>query len=123
MPGLRFPDFQDVGAWNEVKLKQIADRITTKNIEEKETRVLTNSAEYGVVDQRDFFNKDIASRENIDRYSIVEKGDYVYNPRISSTAAVGALSRNHVGTGVMSPLYIVFRFKKRLPLNRFSQLH
>ena len=36
--------------------------------------------------------------------------DFVYNPRISSTAPVGPINRNKLDrTGVMSPLYTVFR--------------
>jgi len=75
------------------------------------TRVLTNSAEFGVVDQRDFFDKDIATQGNLDSYYVVELGSYVYNPRISATAPVGPISKNKVGAGVMSPLYTVFKFK------------
>ena len=36
--------------------------------------------------------------------------DFVYNPRISVTAPVGPVNRNKLGrTGIMSPLYTVFR--------------
>ena len=36
--------------------------------------------------------------------------DFVYNPRISTSAPVGPINRNKLGrTGVMSPLYTVFR--------------
>jgi type I restriction enzyme S subunit len=48
--------------------------------------------------------------ENIDGYYIVEDNDFVYNPRISTSAPVGPVNRNKLGrTGVMSPLYTVFR--------------
>jgi type I restriction enzyme, S subunit len=110
VPKLRFPEFRDVREWEEKKLKQLAERITLKNIEAKETHVLTNSAEYGIVNQRDYFDKDIANKGNLESYFIVKKGDYVYNPRISTLAPVGPISKNNIGTGVMSPLYTVFRF-------------
>ena len=43
-------------------------------------------------------------------YYIVRDEDFVYNPRISVTAPVGPVNRNKLGrTGVMSPLYTVFR--------------
>ena len=72
--------------------------------------VFTNSAEYGIISQRDFFDKDIANSENIDGYYIVEPNDFVYNPRISTTAPFGPIKRNKLGrTGAMSPLYYVFR--------------
>lgn len=93
-----------------VPLKRMAKRRNKKNSQLHETRVLTNSAEYGVVDQRDYFEKDIANMGNVGGYMIVDRGDYVYNPRVSSIAPVGPISRNNVGKGIMSPLYTVFRF-------------
>lgn len=52
---------------------------------------------------RDYFDKDIANQGNLEGYYIVEKGDYVYNPRISTSAPVGPISKNNVGTGVIHP--------------------
>ena len=46
----------------------------------------------------------------MDGYYIVKTEDFVYNPRISTSAPVGPINRNKLGrTGVMSPLYTVFR--------------
>lgn len=109
-PKLRFPQFRGGADWRFVPLNKLAKRCTQKNRGGAITRVLTNSAEYGVVDQRDYFDKDIATQGNLESYYVVEKGDYVYNPRISATAPVGPISKNNVATGVMSPLYNVFRF-------------
>jgi len=109
-PKLRFPEFRDKPGWEDVPLEQIAMRVTTKNLDGSIARVLTNSAEHGIVDQRDYFEKDIANAGNIDRYYIVDFGDFVYNPRISTLAPAGPISRNNIGKGVMSPLYTVFRF-------------
>ena len=111
VPKLRFPDFQEAEGWECIPLNQLAVRINQKNRDEKIDRVLTNSAEFGVVDQRDFFDKDIATQGRLEGYFVVELGSYVYNPRISSTAPVVPISKNKIGTGVMSPLYTVFRFK------------
>ncbi|WP_241646349.1 restriction endonuclease subunit S [Rosenbergiella metrosideri] len=113
VPELRFPDFEKEPNWPCVRLNAVAKRSTSKNKGEKITRVLTNSAVDGVVDQRDYFDKDIAVKGNLESYYIVDKGDYVYNPRISSTAPVGPISKNKVGKGVMSPLYTVFRFNSK----------
>jgi len=113
-PELRFPEFEKEPNWPCVKLNTVAKRSTSKNKGEKITRVLTNSAVDGVVDQRDYFDKDIAVKGNLESYYIVDKGDYVYNPRISSTAPVGPISKNKVGKGVMSPLYTVFRFNSKI---------
>lgn len=110
VPRLRFPEFRDADDWELEQLGTLAKRRTAKNTKGEHTRVLTNSAEFGVIDQRDYFEKDIANQGNLEGYYIVEKGDYVYNPRISTSAPVGPVSKNNVGTGVMSPLYTVFRF-------------
>ncbi|OXD48572.1 restriction endonuclease subunit S [Vibrio parahaemolyticus] len=111
-PKLRFKrdDGSDFSSWSVKPLKEMAVRCTKKNGAEDVGRVLTNSASGGVVDQRDYFEKDIANKDNLGGYYIVEKDAYVYNPRISSLAPVGPISKNKVGKGVMSPLYTVFKF-------------
>lgn len=119
VPKLRFPEFRLDGNWKIVPLKNLTDRGRKKNRDEKIKRVLTNSAEFGIVDQRDFFDKEIAIQGKLESYMVVELGDYVYNPRISASAPVGPISKNKIGTGVMSPLYTVFRFKS--PENDFYQ--
>ena len=111
VPKLRFPEFQDAGEWRSTPLNRLATRGKQKNRDEKIVRVLTNSAEFGVLDQRDYFDKDIAKQGKLESYFVVELGDYVYNPRISATAPVGPISKNNIATGVMSPLYTVFKFK------------
>ncbi|MCA6060793.1 restriction endonuclease subunit S [Thalassolituus sp. ST750PaO-4] len=113
LPELRFPEFEKEPNWPCVQLNAVAKRSTSKNKGEKVSRVLTNSAVGGVVDQRDYFEKDIAVKGNLESYYIVDEGDYVYNPRISSTAPVGPISKNKLGKGVMSPLYTVFRFNSK----------
>lgn len=111
VPRTRFEGFE--GDWEEKKLSELATRINQKNKASKVTRVLTNSASGGILDQRDYFDKDIANQNNLDGYYIVDKGDYVYNPRVSTFAPVGPISKNKIGMGVMSPLYSVFRFKSK----------
>ncbi|RFM34757.1 restriction endonuclease subunit S [Chitinophaga silvisoli] len=111
-PELRFSlsNNQPFPHWEETKLSKIAKLVTKKNKLNNISRVLTNSAADGIVDQRDYFDKDIANKSNLEGYYIVDYGDYVYNPRISTAAPVGPISRNKIAMGVMSPLYTVFRF-------------
>ena len=113
VPKLRFPEFWSSGEWKAIPLNQLATRGKLKNRDEKIDLVLTNSAEFGVMNQRDYFDKDIATQGKLESYFVVELGDYVYNPRISTTAPVGPISKNNIATGVMSPLYTVFKFKDR----------
>ena len=89
---------------------EIADKVTEKNLDGNITEVLTNSAEYGVINQTEFFDHAVAKESNIAGYYVIAPGDFVYNPRISATAPVGPIRRNTLGIhGVMSPLYTVFR--------------
>ncbi|CAH1855255.1 restriction endonuclease subunit S [Convivina intestini] len=106
-PRIRFNGYSD--AWQKRELKEISEKVTQKNIENNFTEVFTNSAEYGIISQRDFFDKDIANVKNLKTYYVVQPDNFVYNPRISNSAPVGPIKRNKlVRTGVMSPLYYIF---------------
>ena len=108
VPEIRFPGF--TGNWEQRKLEDISDKVTEKNKNNEFTETLTNSAEFGIINQREFFDKDISNEKNLNGYYIVREDDFVYNPRISNYAPVGPIKRNKLGrTGVMSPLYYVFR--------------
>jgi len=108
VPKLRFKGFSD--DWEQRKLSEVADKVTEKNSNFIVQETFTNSAEFGVISQRDFFDHDISNAENIGGYYVVRDEDFVYNPRISVTAPVGPVNRNKLGrSGVMSPLYTVFR--------------
>lgn len=111
VPRLRFPEFWDAGEWKICTLSELAVRITTRNRGSLIKRVLTNSAIDGVIDQNDYFDREVANPNNLENYYVIDEGDYVYNPRISATAPVGPISKNKIGKGVMSPLYTIFRFK------------
>ena len=109
---IRFKDDEgrDFPDWEEKRLQQLANRVKEKNTEKTVVDVLTNSAVQGIINQGDYFDHDVANAENLDRYTIVQIGDFVYNPRISTSAPVGPIKRNLLRQGVMSPLYDVFRF-------------
>ncbi|USS92552.1 restriction endonuclease subunit S [Fructobacillus americanaquae] len=108
IPEIRFNGFTD--DWEQRKLGEVTDKVKEKNKTGEFTETLTNSAEYGIINQRDFFDKDISNAKNLDGYYIVKNNDFVYNPRISNFSPVGPIKRNKLGkTGVMSPLYYVFR--------------
>lgn len=110
-PKIRFKGFTD--AWEQRKLGQISIKVVDKNKERLYGETFTNSAEFGVISQRDFFDHDIAKNESLDGYYVVREDDFVYNPRISTTAPVGPINRNKLGKkGVMSPLYTVFTPKE-----------
>lgn len=97
-------------SWEQRKLSEIAVKVTEKNAGLQYIETFTNSAEFGIISQRDFFDHDIAKMSSLGGYYIVRNEDFVYNPRISTSAPVGPINRNKLGRiGVMSPLYTVFR--------------
>jgi len=96
--------------WEHRELGEVSEKTTQKNKDNLYSVTLTNSAEYGIIDQRSFFDKDISNAKNLSNYYVVHPDDFVYNPRISNEAPVGPIKRNNLDiTGVMSPLYYVFR--------------
>lgn len=107
-PRVRFKGFE--GDWEKVPLSSFAKKSTEKNGSMNYTITFTNSAEYGVINQRDFFDHDISNDENINGYYVIHNDDFVYNPRISASAPVGPINQNRLGySGVMSPLYLIFK--------------
>ena len=107
-PEIRFSGFTD--PWEQRKLGEVANKVNEKNIGLQYIETFTNSAEFGIISQRDFFDHDIAKLSSLSGYYIVQNEDFVYNPRISTSAPVGPINRNKLGRiGVMSPLYTVFR--------------
>lgn len=98
--------------WDLVELRDVASKVKTKNKDGAVSSVLTNSASRGIIDQGDYFEREIVNENNLDGYYVVDVGDFVYNPRISSMAPVGPIKRNKGRRGVMSPLYTVFRFNR-----------
>lgn len=107
-PNIRFNQFKEL--WKVVKLDSISKKVKSKNSNNTFENVLTNSAEFGIIPQRDFFDKNIANLKSLNGYYVVQPNDFVYNPRISNKAPVGPIKANFLNTtGVMSPLYYVFR--------------
>ena len=106
-PLIRFKGFTN--AWEQRKLGAIADKVIDKNSDMAIVETLTNSAEFGIISQTDFFDHAISKLNKLSGYTVVRKDYFVYNPRISVTAPVGPINRNKLDRdGVMSPLYTVF---------------
>ena len=107
-PLVRFKGFK--GEWDCSPLSTFSKKVINKNNNLEIKITLTNSAEYGIINQLDFFDHDVSNGDNIRGYYVVENDDFVYNPRVSTLAPVGPINRNQLGyAGVMSPLYYVFR--------------
>ena len=97
------------GDWHFVRLSDICHRICRKNTGEQCKQVLTMAAQYGLVSQEEFFNKNVAS-ENLSGYYLLQKGDFAYNKSYSGDYVWGTVKRlDNYEQGVLSPLYICFR--------------
>ena len=104
--GRRLDMGKDTEKWDIVELRDLFSKVARRNRDGKVKNVITNSAEFGLIPQRDFFDKSIAVDGNTDGYYVIRTGDFVYNPRKSTTAPFGPFNR-YVGTedGIISPLY------------------
>ena len=97
------------GEWQKVKLCDIVNRVTEKNKTNTCNRVLTIAAQYGLIDQQEFFNKQIASSD-LTTYYLLHKGDFAYNKSYSGDYSWGTVKRlDKYDEGVLSSLYICFR--------------
>lgn len=107
VPEIRLKGFTE--KWRITELGKISIKVIEKNSDRKYGITLTNSAEFGIIEQKDFFDHTISNETNINGYYVVRPDDFVYNPRVSTIAPVGPINRNKTGiVGVMSPLYYVF---------------
>ena len=80
--------------------------VKVKNRDNAINNVITNSAEFGLIPQHDFFDKDIAVDGHTSNYTVIQKGDFVYNPRKSTTAPYGPFNCYTLEEkGIVSPLY------------------
>ena len=69
---------------------------------------LTISAQHGLVDQRDYFNNQVASRD-MSGYYLLEDGEFAYNKSTSGDSPWGAIKRlTKYEKGCLSTLYICF---------------
>ncbi|WP_087863656.1 restriction endonuclease subunit S [Comamonas thiooxydans] len=104
----RFPEFSD--KWRYVNLDTNFERVTNKNITQN-TNVLTISGEYGLISQRDYFNKSVASA-NLSGYTLLQQYDFAYNKSYSAGYPMGAIKPLLAyDTGVVSSLYLCFRLR------------
>ncbi len=115
VPEIRFEGF--TGDWEQRKLGEIVERITRKNQDLVSTLPLTISAQYGLIDQNEFFDKRVASKD-VSGYYLVKKGEFAYNKSTSSDAPWGAVKRlDRYENGVLSTLYIVFAINENAEID------
>lgn len=113
------PYFLKINAfvWEQRKLGDLVDRVTRKNQDLVSELPLTISAQYGLIDQNEFFDKRVASKD-VSGYYLIENGEFAYNKSTSTDAPWGAIKRlDRYENGVLSTLYIVFGIKENNPID------
>lgn len=107
VPKIRFKGFTD--DWEQRELGEISERVTRKNKDLESTLPLTISAQDGLIDQNEFFNKTVASRD-VSGYYLMKNGEFAYNKSYSNGYPWGAVKRlDRYEMGVLSTLYIIFK--------------
>ena len=95
----------------------LVDRVTRKNQDLVSELPLTISAQYGLINQNEFFDKRVASKD-VSGYYLIENGEFAYNKSTSTDAPWGAIKRlDRYENGVLSTLYIVFGIKENNPVD------
>ena len=115
VPEIRFSGF--TSDWKQRKLEEIVNRITRKNSKLISELPLTISAQQGLIDQNEFFDKRVASKD-VSGYYLIKNGEFAYNKSTSNDAPWGAIKRlDRYENGVLSTLYIVFEIKDETLVN------
>jgi type I restriction enzyme S subunit len=105
---LRRPRREFPSSWQKRPLHEVAQRVSQRNRANNPT-ILTISAQHGLVDQEEYFNRRVASGDTA-AYYLLRRGDFAYNKSYSTGYPAGAIRRlNKHSSGVVSPLYICFR--------------
>ena len=119
MPKLRFKreDGTDFPEWTKQKLSAVSSRVTRKNKGNITDIPLTIASLYGLVDQREYFKKKIASR-NMEGYYLLHNGEFAYNKSYSKGFDFGAIKRlDKYNCGALSTLYICFAVNSKVDSN------
>lgn len=109
IPAIRFKGFE--GKWENRRLKDIATRITRKNIGLESTLPLCISAQLGLVSQTEYYNNVVVGA-NLANYFLIKKGEFAYNKSAAGEYPMGAVKcLKSPDKGILSTLYIVFALK------------
>lgn len=105
-PKLRFSEFTD--DYNSYELSELMQRVKRKNSKNETDIPLTIASIEGLVDQRKYFGKTIASKD-MSSYYLLKNGEFAYNKSYSKGFPVGSIKRlDNYEQGALSTLYICF---------------
>lgn len=99
---------------NFVKLGRYLEEVKLRNKEKQNLPVLSVSNSNGFVLQNKYFSHNLHSK-NTERYKIVSKGEFAYNPSRINVGSIALLE--DFDKGLLSPMYFVFKTKNGLLKN------
>lgn len=109
-PKIRFPEFKD--EYISDSLLDISERVRRKNTDNQTDIPLTIASIEGLVDQRTYFGKTVASKD-LSGYYLLQNGEFAYNKSYSKGFPVGSIKRlDKYDQGALSTLYICFSLKQ-----------
>lgn len=94
--------------WKKVKLGNCIEEVNERTTENNQYEVLTSSKS-GIYSQEDYFDKQVASKENTG-YKIIKRGQFTYRSMSDNgTFTINRLENKDIG--IVSPAYPVFKTK------------
>jgi type I restriction enzyme S subunit len=99
------------GKWEMVELGKIFIEIADYN-DNKGHTVMTISSKYGLVSQKEKFDKIIAG-DSLNKYTLIRDGDFAYNKGNSKLYEMGCIFQlKHIPSALVPFVYICFRAKR-----------
>lgn len=116
---LRFKDDkgQDFPDWEEKKLGTLLDEVNEKTTVSNQHTILSSTAK-GLFNQSDYFNRDIASKDN-SGYKILRKNQLVFSPQNLWLGNINVNTKFDIG--IVSPSYKIFKFNEKLTTSNFCK--
>lgn len=105
--------------WKNVKIRQFIREINEKTTQNNQYEILSVTKS-GICLQKEQFNKQIASNENIG-YKVVKKGNLVFSTMNLWMGSLDVLDSYSVG--IVSPAYKVFKFNNDVMLSEFGKYY
>ena len=115
---VRFPEFERTPEWKYISLNTVSTRLTEK-VGKRALDVLSITAGYGYVAQKDKFSKVIAGR-NYTNYVVLDNGDFSYNKGNSLRFPQGCIYRlDEYERGAVPNVFYSFRMNSEKTVSGF----
>lgn len=106
MRNITLPD-----GWIYGKLGEFISEVRLRNKNNEISRVLSVTNNKGFLESKEYFNKQVYSKDLIN-YKIVKRNQIAYNPSRINVGSIDVLE--NFDEGIISPLYVIFSCNKRL---------